>query len=493
MPPIGSANVAPGAGPDAAMESATLERLDSFPYRHRVRDLMSAPLVTADPSASLADAARLMRRHCVSSVLVSDVAGVALGIVTERDVVTAIASLSPLGAPVAHIMGRPVHGIPADAMIYVALGRMARLGVRHLVATDAGGQPIGMLTARGLLRQRASAALAIGDAVAVASSGAELATVKAALPDLARRLLAEAVPAQDIAGVIAGVYRDLSARAVELAAEALGRNEPAPWCYLVLGSAGRGESLLAADQDNALVHAGAARHDDWFRRLGEGASTLLDQAGIPFCKGGVMASQAAWRHSLDGWRRRIEGWVNKAEGESLLAVDIFFDFAPVAGDRGLGLRLADMARAQARNPLLLRMLAEELAGRGKPPLDLLGRIRSEAGRVDLKRHGLYPIVGAARIAALKEGWPEAGTRQRLDRAHAAGLLGEADHAALTGAFALFLASLLEQQLADLAEGLPPGSRVDIKRLARPRRQALAQALAAAARVDFLVRDVLTRV
>ena len=34
------------------MDRAPLERLDSFPYRHRVREVMSSPLVLADPDDS---------------------------------------------------------------------------------------------------------------------------------------------------------------------------------------------------------------------------------------------------------------------------------------------------------------------------------------------------------------------------------------------------------------------------------------------------------
>src|SRR3546814_1334257 len=43
------------------------------------------------------------------------------------------------------------------------------------------------------------------------------------------------------------------------------------YSFVVLGSAGRGESLLAMDQDNAIVFAqGAAggKEDEWFARLG---------------------------------------------------------------------------------------------------------------------------------------------------------------------------------------------------------------------------------
>ena len=59
--------------------------------------------------------------------------------------------------------------------------------------------------------------------------------------------------------MISRELRALTARACELAeaemAEAGLGEAPAPYALLVLGSGGRGESLLAMDQDNALIYA----------------------------------------------------------------------------------------------------------------------------------------------------------------------------------------------------------------------------------------------
>jgi CBS domain-containing protein len=149
------------------MDTRALERLDSFPYRHTVAEVMSAPPVTAEPQTTLAEASRLMHGHSVSSVIVVDGAGAPLGIVTEKDVVDAIAEAeaAALSDPLSKRMSRPLASVPGDRHIYVALGRMERLGVRHLGVLDGGGRLAGVVTARALLRQRAGRALALGDAV----------------------------------------------------------------------------------------------------------------------------------------------------------------------------------------------------------------------------------------------------------------------------------------------------------------------------------------
>lgn len=472
------------------MSGEATGRIDGFPYRHRVANVMVSPLVTVARTASLEDAARVMTDKGVSSVLVD---GEETGIVTERDVVKAVArhGARVLAEPVGGIAIRPVHGVPADTFIYVALGRMTRLGVRHLLAFDGAGHPVGMVTARALLKLRAGRALALGDEIAVARGALDLRRVRDALPALAEGLLADGLGARAIAAVISAVHRDMTGRAAELGAEALeadGRGPaPAPWCCLVLGSVGRGDSLLAADQDNALIHGGA-EGEPWFAALGERIAATLDAAGLPLCQGGIMAARPAWRHTLPGWRDRIARWVARAECETLLAVDIFFDFVPVAGDARLAATLRAEATTAARAPMLLTMLAHELTGFA-PPIGLFGRIKTEQGRVDLKLNGLHPIVAAARVLALRHGIAETTTAARLERAHAAGAIPESDLVPIGATHEFLMRLVLEQQIADLAAGHAPGTKVAVGALSPYRIGQLKDALRQAAAFADGIKDV----
>lgn len=333
-----------------AMDRDAIERIDSFPYRYRVQDVLRHPVEIAE-GASLEQAARRMREAAVGSLVVLDGGGRAAGIVTERDVLLAVADggAAALARPVSAVVSRPVVTVPADAFLHVAIGRLQCLGFRHLVATDANGRAVGVVSARALLALRTSPALALGDEIAAARSPGELADARAKLPGLARGLRAEGVPAAQVAAVLAAALRDLTAQAAALAERELG---PAghPYALLVLGSGGRGESLLGPDQDNALI-CGTA-DDPWFARLGERLADILDAAGVPYCKGGVMAARPAWRHTAAGWSTEVAGWMRRAEGEAMLSVDIFFDFAPARGDAGMATDLrAEALRRAGGAPL----------------------------------------------------------------------------------------------------------------------------------------------
>ena len=160
-----------------------------------------------------------------------------------------------------------------------------------------------------------------------------------------RRILAEGVSARDIAAVISRELGALTGRAGVLAERRMkadGQGDP-PCAYAlcVLGSAGRGESLLAMDQDNAIIFAegepGSAA-DQWFARLGGIVADILHEVGVPYCKGGVMASNPAWRGSRATWSARVADWITRSNPADLLSVDIFFDLVGVHGDALAGKR-----------------------------------------------------------------------------------------------------------------------------------------------------------
>ena len=478
------------------MELSSLERLDSFPYRHRARELMTAPLVTVDAGRSIAEAAALMTDRRVGSVVVLDSEGRPAGILTEHDILRLVVrGATHLVRPVCEEMSRPVHAIDADALIYRALARMTRLGVRHLPVLDEAGRPLGMLTAGAMLRQRASFALTLAEEIEQAGDGAALRAAHDKLPALAAALRREDVTATQVSAVIAGVVCDLTEKAGRLALAAMQEeglgDAPARWCLLVLGSAGRGESLLAADQDNALVHDGDDQSDAWFAAFGQRLNALLDASGVPLCKGGVMAGNPAFRKSLPAWRKTIESWVARPRPEALMNVDIFYDFIAVLGDRSLARELRQQAtNAAAGSPLFLRLLAAADENPGSA-FDFLGRLRTAKGRIDLKRYGLFPVVAAARVIGLAWRSTATATDVRLAEAAARGALSEETVSELTAARAAVVEAILDQQLADISDGRAPSNRVEPRRLKRAALRRLRQALETISTGPAAVHDALS--
>ena len=117
----------------------------------RVSDLPPGRLVNVKPKDKLTDVAREMRSEDSDSVAVID-GGRLVGIITERDLVRAIADgIDPRNATADVIMSPNPATIAADEDVSVVALKMMRLGIRHLPVVDQVGTPVGILSARNLV------------------------------------------------------------------------------------------------------------------------------------------------------------------------------------------------------------------------------------------------------------------------------------------------------------------------------------------------------
>ena len=264
-------------------------------------------------------------------------------------------------------------------------------------------------------------AISLGDEIDDATDAPALAVAWAKLPRVAESLRAEGFTGRDIAEVIS---RELGAltRQATVIAEGIVRKRgdggpPCRYAMIVLGSAGRGESLLAMDQDNAVIFERGepeGSEDRWFAALGTLVADILHEAGVPCCKGGVMAKNAPWRGSVTTWQHRIDHWIARSDPKDILSVDIFFDLRAVHGDGGLAVAVRQAAFAAADGQVAFAKLLVE--GISIPrSVKLLGGIRTEGGRIDLKRAGLFGVVSAARAMAIRHHVTDRSTPARSRR------------------------------------------------------------------------------
>ncbi len=123
----------------------------------RASDIMSAPPVTVGPGHTLLDAARLMVEGGIGSLIVVDGEGRVIGIVTERDLVTALSRGIPcVGGRVEDVMSRNVITVRPEDGIDVVVGKMRDFNIRHVPVVDGEGRPLGMVSARNVIDVGAS-------------------------------------------------------------------------------------------------------------------------------------------------------------------------------------------------------------------------------------------------------------------------------------------------------------------------------------------------
>jgi len=117
----------------------------------KVRDLPPGPLLSVAPGTTIAEVARQMRTDDSDSVAVMS-EGRLVGIITERDLVRAIADgVDPQQARSDLVMTADPATVDADEDVAVVAVKMMRLGVRHLPVVNKAGKPVGLVSARNLV------------------------------------------------------------------------------------------------------------------------------------------------------------------------------------------------------------------------------------------------------------------------------------------------------------------------------------------------------
>jgi len=108
-----------------------------------VRDILKnkgSAVVTARPSDTLHQIAKLIADHRIGAVVVADEAGAPLGIVSERDIVNALAAsgAAVLETPAERVMSRALITCNRDQTADELLAIMTASRIRHLPVVEKG-------------------------------------------------------------------------------------------------------------------------------------------------------------------------------------------------------------------------------------------------------------------------------------------------------------------------------------------------------------------
>jgi CBS domain-containing protein len=493
-----------GAGTSGAGEPARraeLLRLQTKLFRSVVRDHMGPKPVEVARTASVGEAVNGMAQTGSRMAIVTDSHGRPAGIVTEQDVVRRVAWRATPDQAVEEVMSAPIVTLSTDDHLLAAIATMRRHRLSRVPVVDATGRVAGLLALEDVLLSLSAWFTRLIDQFTQDDGLEGLRRVKQGQADLARDSLDDGIPIAEVQALLTEINFELHRRALVRAIETLSADgwggPPVPFALIIMGSAGRGECLLAPDQDNGFVLAdydddAHARIDAYFVPLAVRFTQLLDAIGFPLCLGNVMATNPVWRKRISEWRKQIAGWLRRRTDTQLLLSDILVDFQHVWGDAALSQMLRRyIMQAIAANPTFVRDLFAIEADHGAA-LGWFGRLRSERdkhdrpGMINLKLRGSLPLVEAARLLSLKAGLPETSTLARLDGLLVRGALHPEDHDNLKDAFQFISGRLLRQQVEDFTARREVGDFVPEERLSRREKEHLVSSL----RSIVNVRDTL---
>jgi CBS domain-containing protein len=460
-----------------------------------VGDLIPRRPVTCEPGTTIRDAAALMARERVSSLLIPmaaagrgdrgerDGEGHGLGILTARDLRTKVLAegRSP-DTPVESVMSFPAETVPPETMAAEVVSLMYERGFHHFPVAERDGRLIGVVTDTDLMRLERFAPVTLKSAIERAPDRERLVGAGRDLPKVVFALLDAHADPVDVGHVVGVTVDALTRRSIDLAMADLG-DAPVPWAWMALGSAARHEQALHSDQDHALAfdprEGDAEDVDPYFEELAKRVSDDLEAAGLPRCNGGAMAVNPQLRRSLDGWVAAFKEWMDDPGLEGSILSSIAFDYRRVTGPLDVDRPLDAVIRTAPSHPQFARHLSRRALDQTPPTgffRDLVVEAKGEhAGTLDVKHRGITLVTNLARTYAISSGIAEKRTLARLRAAETAGTIDEETGAGLSEAFRLLWGVRLRHQVHQVRDGVAADDHVDPKTLGPLERRQLKEA------------------
>ena len=377
--------------------------------------------VSCAPGTPLRQALEDMHRLRIGSMLVVDEGQRPVGILTRYDVLdrVALAGVS-LDVPMSAVMVGPVHTLESDRSAQEAALLMSAKGIRHVPVTQQ-GRLVGIVSERDLYALQRMSLNQVSERIRHATGIPDLQAAAHDIREFARHLLGQGVQALQLTQLISHLNDLLTTRLVALKAGEHGLDLQR-FCWIALGSEGRGEQTIATDQDNALILADDVNpgERDALLHMAQDINHALDACGYPLCRGNIMAGNPDCCLTLSQWQQRFVQWIEQGAPKDLLNASIYFDFRALTGQAGMAASLRGFVTQRASaNPRFVRQLAVNGLLQA-PPLNWRGQIDTKPvdglDTLDLKLQGTAILVDVARLYALANGIAATSTRERFETA-----------------------------------------------------------------------------
>lgn len=478
---------------------SSISQMEAYPFKKRLSEIMSAPVITCRPDDSAKEVARRLTEQDLNCLIVVNAAGEPLGSLTCQDLVARVLAaedVDPLAVTAGDIMRRGVRELPPETFMYEAMAYMTRHRLDYLPVVDR-GQLVGLVTTGDLMRYRCQKALLMLGNIREETTLLGLAERHRELIHVARSLMSETRSTPEVMEILSYVHQAIIRRVYQICFdEMLVRGCQPPdlrFCFLIMGSGGRREMLLQPDQDHGFIFEDfpermLAEVDGFFGPFSENLARALAQVGYPLCEGGVMASNPAWRGRLQDWQEKISTWLLDPEPTHVRESSIFFDFHPLAGDVELAHDLREMIgeAIQTHQGFLYHMMALDL--RYKVPLGLLNRFVVEKegphqGQLSVKYGGSMYIVDCVRMFALERNLQEVSTLKRLHALVERHVFAAETAEHIRAAFEALVFIRLRHEVQQLEKGQGPSHFIDPFSLSKPEQDLLKEAFQAVARLQ----------
>ncbi|TDS12870.1 DUF294 nucleotidyltransferase-like domain-containing protein [Sphingobacterium paludis] len=444
-------------------------------YSRKIDGIIYKDIVSCYAETPIYEAAQHMAKHRVSCIFVKNTEDDIIGYATDltlRDNV--IARRVDAEKPIASVMDNPILSISHQAYLYEAVLMMFSTKARYLLV-EKDGRYVGFLSRNRLLSEQGQSPLVFIQSVKLAETTDELRQKWNYVPEVIKQLLGRGINAEITNQVITTIADTIAIKVIEKVIREMGE-PPAKFVFMVTGSEGRKEQTLKTDQDNAIIYEDKANEQRemvraYFLSFATKVSDYLNDIGFVYCKGGYMASNPDWTHSLSHWKKNYKNWIDDSVPENAIKFSTFFDCRLLYGDRTIIDQLKEFLEEELQRPneRFFAFIAKN-ALQYEPPLTFFKNIKTETiGKTEVFniKNAMTPIVDLVRVHALRKRVYQENTGERLKKLMELGVFTPSQYQELYQSYYYLMALRLENQANQiLVEKTEPNNYIKIDKLTK---------------------------
>lgn len=469
---------------------------DRLLFTTQVGDIATKKVVTAIEELTIQEAAQIMAKNKISSLIILDDRKLPVGIVTDRDLrEKVVAKGRNVSEPVKNIMSLPLIRVDYKDYCFEAVLKMIRHNVHHiLVIKD--GDLIGVITNHDLMLLQGTSPLSFAKDIENQQTIEGLVPVSEKISKIIGLLLNEGAKASNITKIITELNDRLVKKVLEFAEKKFGA-PPVSYCWIVFGSEGRKEQTFKTDQDNAIIYADPKTEEEveaarrYFSKFTPFIRDSLIKCGFPLCPAGFMASNPKWCQPLKVWKKYFLTWISTPTSDAVLNSVTFFDFRPVYGDTGLADNLRDTLISMLKDQKVFLGYLANMAIKNRPPIGFLKTFVVEKSgehkdELNLKVKGIAPLVDIVRLFALEKGIKETSTLERISALkHRHTIVGEYAEE-LEQVFEFIMLLRIQHQYEQIKTGNVPDNFINPKKLSNLEKKSMKEAFQLISRIQDMI-------
>jgi CBS domain-containing protein len=378
----------------------------------------SKEVLTCPESTGIQEAAFLMSKKGVGSIVIVNEHRYPLGILTDKDLRNRLVAAGlPYETPVVQLMSTPVMTKSPSADFSDLYLTMVKNRLHHLIFTEDGSSksPVtGILSDHDILLSQGNSPAVLINALMNTWEVPAMAKIRNRAEYLLKYYLENEVSMDFVANIVSEINDIIIQKAVQISQKKLEELYPTipavKFCFVSLGSEGREEQLLRTDLDNALIFEDVPEAEfqstqQYFLDLGAEVIEILLSCGFHPCPAKMMANNPKWCQPISIWKKYFSDWILTPNQEALMNATIFFDFRAIYGQKQLVQTLTDHIYNEIKGKSIFLNFLAKNALLNPPPLGffrnfILEKSGEQKDKFDIKLRAMMPLADIARILVL---------------------------------------------------------------------------------------------